>query len=89
MFDESLGERNFEKIFDVDDLGSSLNEDKSISDYDKAKRKEFENSFHNKSNVYYVDLPWHENKIKTAPSNYPEVLKILEKLIIPLKVKTW
>ena len=66
-------------MFDVDNLGSSLNEDKSVSDYDKAKIKEFENSIYNKNNAYYVDLPWHENKTKKVPSNYPVALKILEK----------
>ena len=79
LFDESLVARNLEKMFDVDNLGSSLNEDKTFSDYDKAKMKEFENSIHYKNNVYYVDLPWHENRIKTVPSNYPVALRILEK----------
>ena len=57
LFDESLIERNLEKMFDVDSLGSSLNEDKSVSNYDKAKIKEFENSIHYRNNAYYVDLP--------------------------------
>ena len=61
LFDESLGERNLKKY--VDNLGSSPNEDKFVSDYDNAKIKEFENSIHNKNNAYYVDLPWHKNKI--------------------------
>ena len=69
MFDECLGERNLEEIFDVDDLGSFHNEDNSVSAYDKTKIKEFENSIHNKNNAYYVDLPWHKNKIKNVPSN--------------------
>ena len=79
MFDEILGERNLEKMFDVDNLGSSPNGDKSVSDYDKAKIKKIENSIHNKNKASYVDLPWHENKILKVPSNYPVALKILEK----------
>ena len=66
MFDESLVERNLKKMFDVDSLGSSLNEDKSVSDYDKTKIKEFENSIHYWKNAYDVDLPWHESKIKQS-----------------------
>ena len=76
LFDESLGERNLEKMVDDDNLESSLNEDKSVSDYDKAKIKESANSIHSRNNV---NLPWHENKILKVPSNYPVALKILEK----------
>ena len=65
LFDKSLVERNLEKMFAVNNLGSSPNGDKSVSDYDKAKIKEFENSIHNKNNVYDVDLLWHKNRIKT------------------------
>ena len=82
-----LVEKSLEKMFHVDSLGSSLNEDKSVSDYDKAKIKEFENSIHYRNNAYYVDLPWHNDKLKTVPSNYPVALKVLKKLTITLKVK--
>ena len=79
LFDESLVERNFEKIFDVHNLGSSLNEQKSVNDHDKAEIKEFENSLHNRNNAYYVALPWHENKILKVHTKYPVALKMLEK----------
>ena len=49
LFDECLVERNLEIIFNVDNLGFFLNEDKSVSDYDKAKIKGFENSIYNKN----------------------------------------
>ena len=52
LFDESLAERNLEKMFDTDYLGSSFYDNSSVSDYDKAKIKEFENSIHNRKNVY-------------------------------------
>ena len=55
-------------MFDVDSLGSSLYEDISVSDYDEAK-----------NNLYYVNLPRHEDKFKTVPSNYPIALKVLGK----------
>ena len=61
-------------------MGSSPYEDKFVSDYDKAKIKEFENSIHNKTNASNVDLPYHENKIQKVPSNNPVALKILEKI---------
>ena len=35
LFDESLVERNLEKMFGVNSLGSSFNADDSVSDYDK------------------------------------------------------
>ena len=75
-------------MFDVDNLGSSLNEHKSVSDYDKAKIKEIENSIHNRNNPYYVDLPWHAKEILKVTSNHPVALKILGKKIITMKVKT-
>ena len=56
-----------------------MNEDNSVSDYDKAKIKEMENPIHYRNNAYYVDLLWHEEKIKTVPSNFPVELKVLEK----------
>ena len=86
-----FGREKFRKKYDFDNLGSSLNEDKSVSDYDKATITEFENSIHNKNSAYYVDLPWLENKMKKVPSNCPveNWIVLLEKLIITLKVKTW
>ena len=74
-----FGREKFEKMFEVDSLGSSFNEDDSVNDYDKAKIKEFENSILYRNNVYHVELPWHEEKIKTVPSNFPVALKVLEK----------
>ena len=54
----------------------------------KLKKKEFENSIHNRNDAYNVELPWHEDKIKTFPFNYPVAFKVVEKkLIITLKVK--
>ena len=53
-------------MFDVDRFGSSLNEDKSVINYDKAKIKEFEISRPYRNNANYVDLPWHEDKIKQS-----------------------
>ena len=79
LFDECLVERNLEKIFDVDNLGSSLNEDNSVIDYDNAMIREFENSIHYRNNAYSVNLPCHEDKIKTVPSDCPVALKVLEK----------
>ena len=52
LFDDSLVERNLEKMFNVHSLEASLNEDKSVSDHDKAKIKEFENSIHYTNNAY-------------------------------------
>ena len=40
LFDESCLREIFKKSFDVDNLGSCLNEHKSVSDNDKAKIKE-------------------------------------------------
>ena len=44
-------------MFD-DNVGSSVNLDKPVSDYDKVKIKEFENSTHDMNNAYYEDLSW-------------------------------
>ena len=47
-----------------DNLGSSLNEDKSVSV-----------SIHYRNNAYNVDLLWYEDKIKTVSSNYSVALE--------------
>ena len=72
-------------MFHIDNFGSSLHEAKSVSDYDKAKIKEIENSIHCKNNAY------HDMKIKfKRPLLFILLhLKYLKKQIIILKVKIW
>ena len=60
LFDESLGERNLEKMFDIENLGSFVNEDKSVSNNEKAKIKESENSIHYRNNANHVNLSWQD-----------------------------
>ena len=45
-------------MYDVDNFGSSLDEDKFVSDYDKAKIKELENSTHKKNKNKTVRTLW-------------------------------
>ena len=80
IFNESQVERNLEKMFDVDSLEVSP-EEQSISDYDKWKIKEFENSIKFKDNAYHIKLPWHENKIKSVPSNHRVALSVLYRVV--------
>ena len=56
IFVESQVERNLEKMFDVDSLGIS-SEDEVICDYDKHKIMEFEKSIEFRDNAYHVNLP--------------------------------
>ena len=56
IFDKSQVERNLEKMFDVDLLGISP-EEQSVYNYDKRKIKEFENSIKFKDNAYHIKLP--------------------------------
>ena len=68
IFDESQVERNLKKMFDVDSLG--ISPEQSVCNYDKRKIKEFENSIKFKDNAYHIKLPWHEDKVKSVPSNH-------------------
>ena len=69
IFDESQVERNLEKIFDVDSLGISP-EEQLVCDYDKRIIKELENSIKFKNNAFHIELSWHEDKIKFVPCNH-------------------
>ena len=69
IFVESQVERNLEKMFDVDSLGISSG-DEAICDYDQHNIMEFEKSIEFRDNAYHVKLPWHEDKIKSVPSNH-------------------
>ena len=60
IFDESQVERNLEKIYDVDSLGISP-EEQSVCDYDKRKIKVFENSIKFIDNAHHIKLPWHDD----------------------------
>lgn len=42
---------------------------------------------HFKNSTYYIDLPWHKDRIKTVPSNYQVVLKALDKTVNYLETK--
>lgn len=80
IFDESQVERNLEKMFDVDSLGIS-SEDEATCNYDKSKIMEFENSIEFKNNAYHVKLPWHDDKIKSVPSNHRIALSVLNGVV--------
>ena len=56
IFVESQVERNLEKMFDVDSLGTS-SEDEAICDYDQHKIMEFEKSIEFRDNAYHIKLP--------------------------------
>ena len=83
-FVESQVERNLEKMFDVDSLGIS-SEDEVICDYDQHKIMEFEKSIEFRDNAYHVKLPWHEDKIKSVPSNHRVALSVLNRVVNKLE----
>ena len=84
IFVESQVERNLEKMFDVDSLGIS-SEDEAICDYDQHKIMEFEKSIEFRDNAYHVKLPWHEDKIKSVPSNHRVALSVLNRVVNKLE----
>ena len=80
IFHECDVERNIEKMFSCKSLG--IKEDLEIdNDYDKAKIKEFEESIEFKDGAYHIKLPWHEEKIKTVPSNHAVALSVLDRVV--------
>lgn len=56
IFDGSQVERNLEKMFDVDSLGISP-EDEAICDYDKNKIMEFENPLNSEITLITLNSP--------------------------------
>ena len=80
IFDEIQVEKNLEKIFDVNSLGISP-EEQSVCDYDKRKIKEFENSIKFKDNAYHIKLPWYEDKIKSVPSNNRVAFSVVNRVV--------
>ena len=71
-------------MFDVDSLGISP-EEQSVSGYDIRKIKEFENSIKFKDNTYHIKVPWHEEKIKSVPSNHSVTLSVLNRVVNKLE----
>ena len=84
IFVESQVERNLEKMCDVDSLGIS-SEDEAICDYDQHEIMEFEKSIEFRDNAYHVKLPWHEDKIKSVPSNHRVALSVLNRVVNKLE----
>ena len=84
IFDESQEEKNLEKMFEVDSQGISP-EEQSVCDYDKRKIKEFENSIKFKDNAYHIKLHWHEDEIKSVPSNHRVALSVLNRVVNKLE----
>ena len=83
IFNESNVERNIDKMFSCESLG--IREDLEMeNDYDRAKIKEFEESIEFKDGAYNVKLPWHEEKIKTVPSNHAVALSVLDRVVTKL-----
>ena len=68
----------WEKMFAVNSAADSF-EEELINDYDKNKIDKFKESIELKINSYFMRLPWFEDKINFAPSNYQVNLKILDK----------
>ena len=87
IFVKSQVERNLEKMFDADSLGI-FSEDEATCDYDQHKIMEFVKSIEFGDNAYHVKLPWHENKIKSVPSNHRVALSVLNRVVNKLEQKT-
>ena len=79
IFVENQVERNLEKMFDLDSLGIS-SEDEAICDYDQLEK-----SIEFRDNAYHVKLPWHKDKIKSVPSNHRVALSVLNRVVNKLE----
>ena len=80
FFDDSIVERNIEKMVNCDSLAT--NESLEISTYDQEKIQQFESSIVVKDSVY-VELVWKDN-ITEVPSNYQVALKVLDRVYTKL-----
>lgn len=84
VFENSNVERNLEKMFAVDSAAASHDEE-LIGDYDRNRIENFRKSIEFRDNSYFVDLPWHKDKIDSVPSNYQVALKVLDRTMLSLE----
>ena len=74
-------------MFDVDSFGSSADENEFVCDYDNCRIKKKKDFIYFKDNAYNIDLPWHEDEIKTVLPNYQVTHKKLDKTMKYLESK--
>lgn len=77
-------ESNLDKMFSMEVLGLP-NEEDGVSDYDRAKIRDFERSIEFIDNSYYVKLPWIEERISSVPLNHAVALGVLNRVIKSLE----
>jgi len=83
FFPDSQVQRGLELMFSVESLG--LPEQESFSDIDQEKVRVFQESIILKDNKYYVELPWHMDKLSRVRSNHAISIRILDRVVRRLK----
>ena len=83
FFDESMVERRLDKMFSVESLGIS-DEDESLSNYDQLKVKEFEDAAEFKDGTWHVKLLWHDN-VDQVQSGHQVALAVCDRVDKKLK----
>lgn len=76
FFPDSQLEWGLELMFSIESLG--LLEKEGVSDYDKEKVRQCQESIVLRDTKYYVWLPWHTEKLAQVPSYYTVSLCILD-----------
>ena len=75
---DSEVDNGLDNIFKLESIGINV-ENEDLTAYDKMKVKKFEDDILLKNNKYYVNLPWHEDKVENVSSNYRIAIKVLDK----------
>lgn len=83
-FEESSVDRTVYKLYSLETMGIVENE---FSDYDKKKIEAFRSSISFVDNCYHISLPWNEEKLSNAPSNYQVSLSVLDRVSQKLSKK--
>ena len=78
FFTDSEVQRGLEQIFNLESLG--IHDENHFSDYNQEQVRHFQNAIEFKDGKYYVELPWHADKLARVPSNHAASLRILDRV---------
>ena len=78
FFPDSEVQRGLEQMFNLESLG--IHDENHFSDYDQEPVRHFQNAIEFKDGKYYVELPWHADKLARVPSNHAVSLRILDRV---------
>lgn len=84
-FPDSAVQRGLEQIVSLESLG--IPDQEGFSEYDQELIQRFEETVELRNGKYYVELPWHQDRLEKVPSNHAASLRILDRVASSLTKK--